>query len=313
MPGRLAAVGAALVGVFLSLVAPAQAAAPSYVALGDSYSSGTGTRTYIDDGTTCQRSVYAYPSLLASARGYALNFRACSGATISDVTRLQLSALSRRTAYVTISAGGNDAGFTNVLSTCAQPRWAADCHGAINSSREYIQSTLPGALRRLYRAIRSRAPSATVVAVGYPRLFDGIDCNALTWFSSAEMRRLNATTDLLNSTTHSVASAAGLSFANPTRRFVGHAVCDRPEWINGLASPLSESYHPKISGHRRGYLPTVSRRVTGSTATVSATVLQAARASSARLARQQRQYAHLDRSIEPETFDASPVRLEKTG
>ncbi len=35
----------------------------SYVALGDSYSSGTGTRTYISDGTSCQRSVYAYPSL----------------------------------------------------------------------------------------------------------------------------------------------------------------------------------------------------------------------------------------------------------
>ncbi len=57
-----------------------------YVALGDSYSSGVGTRTYIDDGTSCQRSVYAFPSLIASAKGYALNFRACSGAKVSDVT-----------------------------------------------------------------------------------------------------------------------------------------------------------------------------------------------------------------------------------
>jgi hypothetical protein len=57
----------------------------------------------------------------------------------------------------------------------------------------------------------------------------------------------------------------------------------------------------------------VSRRVTGSTATVSATVLQAARSWSDRLARQQRQYAHVDRSIEPETFDPSPVLLKKTG
>ncbi|NUO91243.1 MAG: SGNH/GDSL hydrolase family protein, partial [Dermatophilaceae bacterium] len=39
----------------------AVAAGGSYVALGDSYSSGTGTRTYISDGTSCQRSVYAYP------------------------------------------------------------------------------------------------------------------------------------------------------------------------------------------------------------------------------------------------------------
>ena len=60
----------------------------------DSYSSGTGTRTYIADGTSCLRSVYAYPSLIASAKGYALNFRACSGAKVADVTNTQLSALT---------------------------------------------------------------------------------------------------------------------------------------------------------------------------------------------------------------------------
>ena len=77
----------------LAPASPASAAAPSYVALGDSYSSGTGTRSYISDGTSCQRSTYAYPSLIAAARGYALNFRACSGAKIADVTNTQLSAL----------------------------------------------------------------------------------------------------------------------------------------------------------------------------------------------------------------------------
>ena len=74
---------------------PAHAAATSYVALGDSYSSGVGTRSYISDGTSCQRSVYAYPALIAAAQGYALNFRACSGATVADVTSTQLGALAR--------------------------------------------------------------------------------------------------------------------------------------------------------------------------------------------------------------------------
>ena len=55
---------AALAAVLTVLVAPppAQAAAPTYVALGDSYASGTGTRSYIADGTSCQRSTYAYPA-----------------------------------------------------------------------------------------------------------------------------------------------------------------------------------------------------------------------------------------------------------
>ena len=88
---RLAVLGTALAGLLTPLLLqPAQAAAPSYVALGDSYASGTGTRSYLADGTGCQRSTAAYPSLIAAARGYALNFRACSGATVADVTNTQL-------------------------------------------------------------------------------------------------------------------------------------------------------------------------------------------------------------------------------
>src|SRR6476646_4799730 len=70
---RFAVLGAALAGLVAPLlVQSAQAAAPAYVALGDSYASGTGTRSYIADGTSCQRSTSAYPSLIAAARGYAL-------------------------------------------------------------------------------------------------------------------------------------------------------------------------------------------------------------------------------------------------
>jgi len=60
---RLAVLGTALVGLLGPLLLqPAQAAAPAYVALGDSYASGTGTRSYINDGTTCQRSTQATPA-----------------------------------------------------------------------------------------------------------------------------------------------------------------------------------------------------------------------------------------------------------
>src|SRR6478735_7526170 len=211
MARRRALVTAAFAAVTALVIsaAPAGAAAPSYVALGDSYSSGTGTRSYIADGTSCLRSVYAYPSLIASAKGYALNLRACSGAKIADVTGTQLSALTASTSYVTISVGGNDAGFADVLTTCAQPAWLSNCNGAVDGAQAYIRNTLPAALTSLYA-----------------RIFNGEDCNLLTWFSPTEESRLNATADLINSTTAARASAAGFAFANPTSRFVGHAVCD---------------------------------------------------------------------------------------
>jgi lysophospholipase L1-like esterase len=247
-----------LLAVLLGSAPPAQSAVPAYVALGDSYSSGVGTRSYISDGSSCQRSTYAYPSLVAQQKGYALTFKACSGARIPDVTSNQLGALSTATRYVTLSVGGNDAGFSSVLTECAQPWWSSNCGRAIDNAQAYIKNTLPGALSTLYASIRAKAPTARVVIVGYPRLFNGEDCNAGTFFSPAEESRLNQTADLLNSKLAAAASARGFSFANPTSRFVGHAVCDDPEWLNGLSNPISESYHPNRSGQSSGYAPLVA-------------------------------------------------------
>ena len=249
---------AALALVLPLLVSPAHAAGPSYVALGDSYSSGVGTRSYISDGTACQRSTYAYPYLISVKRGFTLSFQACSGAKISDVSSKQLGSLSSATAYVTLSVGGNDAGFSSVITECAQPGWMSDCNGAIDQAQAYINNTLPRALSTLYASIRSKAPNAKVVVVGYPRIFNGEDCNAGTWFSPTEESRLNQTADLLDSKISAAASAKGFGFANPTSRFVGHAVCDDVEWINGLSNPTSESYHPNRTGQSSGYTPLVN-------------------------------------------------------
>src|SRR3546814_6353803 len=97
---------------------------------------------------------------IASARGYTLSFKACSGATVSTVTSGQLSALNTGTRYVTISVGGNDAGFVSVLTTCAAPGWMTNCDGAINNAQSYINNTLPGRLSTLYSSIRAKAPNA---------------------------------------------------------------------------------------------------------------------------------------------------------
>ena len=291
---------AALTLVFAA--SPAQAVGSSYVALGDSYSSGVGTRAYLNDGTSCQRSVYAYPSLIAAARGYSLTLRACSGATVADVTTGQLSALAGSTAYVTLSVGGNDAGFASVLTECAKPGWLSNCNGAIDRAQATINGVLPARLTTLYASIRAKAPNAKVVIVGYPRVFNGQDCNALTWFSPSEETRLNATADLLNSRLATAAGSAGFTFANPTSAFVGHAVCASTEWINGLSSPITDSYHPNRAGHASGYTPVVSTRLTGAALRVTATVQQAAAASADRLVSQARPYAAQDAGVTPKEF-----------
>ena len=293
---------ALLVAPLAAPSAPAQAAASSYVALGDSYSSGVGARSYLADGTACQRSVHAHPNLIAVQRGYAFNFRACSGATVPDVTNLQLDALSAATSYVSVSVGGNDAGFASVLTTCALPWWAGNCTAAVDRAQRYITGTLPDALSTLYARIRSKAPNARVVVVGYPRVFNGRDCNAGTFFTAAEMKRLNETADLLNNRTAAQAAARGFGFANPTGRFLGHAVCDDPEWLNGLSFPITESYHPNRAGQASGYQPVVGPLLTGTTTPVTTQVMRTAERTAPRLAKQQRRYAARDAAIEPQVF-----------
>ena len=239
----------------------AASAADRYVALGDSYSSGTGTRTYTN--AACQRSNSAYPALLAAARpNTALTFVACSGAKTADVLANQISSVTAATKLVSISIGGNDAGFADVLTECALPAWASDCAGAVATAQAYIRNTLPAKLDAVYAQIRSRAPSAKVAVLGYPRIFNGEDCNAATFFSPADETALNGTADLMRTTIRARAQSFGFSFGDVVPGFVGHAVCDSPAWLNGFSNPIGESYHPNVTGHRSGYLP-VARAILG--------------------------------------------------
>ncbi len=226
----------------------AQAATPSYVALGDSYSSGVGTRTYIDDGTSCQRSIYAYPELAAQRLGAALTFDACGGAKTADVLNNQLGHLSASTSLVTISIGGNDAGFSSVIEQCALP-WPYNCTTDVNNAVSFIRNTLPGKLDSVYSAIRSRATNARVVVVGYPRLFNGQTCNAGARISTTEEGQLNDAADVLAGVVSARASAHGFSFVDPRSAFASHEICASTEWLNGLSNPIGESYHPNRNGH----------------------------------------------------------------
>jgi len=245
---RLAATAALIVTSAVLAAPQAQAAAPAYTALGDSYSSGVGTREYYADSGGCQRSPHAYPVIDAGRLGAVLTFAACSGARIGDVLSGQLGSLSASTAYVTVSAGGNDLGWSAVIVQCAKP-WPYTCWGDIDRAEAYIRTTLPGQLDQLYSQIRQRAPNARAVAVGYPKLFNGQECNAIARISPGEQARLNSAADLLATTIAAKAAANGFSFADARTAFTGHTVCGNPEWINGTSWPLNESYHPNRNGH----------------------------------------------------------------
>jgi len=238
-----------LVAVCVGVLVPAAVAAaqPQYVALGDSYSSGVGTRVFYKEEGSCSRSPEAYGPKVAAARAYTLSFQACSGAKTTDVNSKQLGTLSSSTSLVTITIGGNDAGFSEVIINCALVYFT--CQSSINNANSFIQNKLPGLLDTTYNNIRSRATTAHVVVLGYPHLFTstGTTCN-VNFLTSAHEKELNHTGDLLDGVISGRASAHGFTFVDSRTAFLPHEVCSSSEWLNGQSNPLSESYHPNVAG-----------------------------------------------------------------
>lgn len=251
-----------LLAVLLAAPAPAGAsAAERYVALGDSFSSGAATGDY-ELGPACERGRYGYPAVVAARRPrLELEFVACAGATTGDLLATQVSHLSKTTRWVTMTIGGNDIGLTRVLGTCSQPGPPRDCQSAIDDTRTTIREDLPAKLDAVYREVRTRAPAATVIVLGYPRLFTGASCEAAGSFAPASLSALNEIADLLRDTVRNRVRSAGrgFRFKDAIPPFAGHAICSTQPWLHGLISPINDSYHPNRIGQSRGYARLVLR------------------------------------------------------
>jgi lysophospholipase L1-like esterase len=228
--------------------------AVNYVALGDSYSSGVGAGSY--SGGSCDRSANAYPQLWANAHaGTALSFVACSGATTSDVISSQLSALSSATNLVSITIGGNDVGFENVMITCVLGS-TGDCVSAVDQAENEANTQLPGALDTLFADISADAPNARVVVLGYPEFYDLSKSSGCIGLSTTDRTDLNQGADVLDSQLQAAAGRYGFTYAAITPAFAGHEICDSNSWLYSVDwFDLGNSYHPTASGQADAYYP----------------------------------------------------------
>ncbi|WP_200209788.1 SGNH/GDSL hydrolase family protein [Micromonospora coerulea] len=235
----------------------AQAATVNYVALGDSYSSGVGAGPY--DLSTCLRSQKSYAPLWAAAHAVtSFRFPACGGAVTADVINSQVGSLSSTTTLVTVTIGGNDAGFADVITSCRFGS-TTTCTNAVNDAKSFATATLPGRLDATYAAIRNRAPNARLVVLGYPRLFETNYCG---WLAMSTYKRtiLNEAADLLASVTAGRAGAAGATFVDTRSSFAGHGVCAADPWIHDVSGVI-EAYHPDADGYRYGYLAALAAAI----------------------------------------------------
>jgi lysophospholipase L1-like esterase len=250
-----------LLGAVLALTGAGQAQADptiqslDYVALGDSYSSGVGAGSYDSASGNCKRSTRAFPKLWANANSpSSFAFTACSGARTGDVTASQLGPLNSSTDLVSLTVGGNDAGFADVMTTCVLQS-ESTCLNRIAQAKAYVDSTLPGKLDQVYSAISAKAPAARVVVLGYPRFYK-LGGNCLAGLSENERSAINGAADHLNTAIAKRAADHGYGFASVVGTFTGHEICSGSAWLHSVNwLNIGESYHPTAAGQSGGYLP----------------------------------------------------------
>ncbi|MFH5207120.1 SGNH/GDSL hydrolase family protein [Antrihabitans sp. NCIMB 15449] len=273
-------VGAAATGLLLAATALAIGAAPradaapnveTYVALGDSYAAGSVVLPQTDL-LTCARSAVNYPALVAQELG-AKTFRdvTCGSATTADFTNLQpgnvlgtaapqYDALSADTTLVTVTIGGNDIGLADAAYSCANPfpepvgRSCADgfTAGGRDEFADRIAAFTP-TYGRVIDEIRSRAPQAEVVLVGYPTGFRPGGCPDVqpVWRRDADY--IQRTLTALNAVMSEQASANGATYVDVATSSVGHDACAAPgvRWLEGIVPSSTTSLapiHPNAAG-----------------------------------------------------------------
>jgi lysophospholipase L1-like esterase len=256
-------------------------AAGAYIALGDSYSSGEGAGDYYADtlapkGDGCDRSLNAYPQLLARDLGYPLegfvskdaSFAACSGAKTSAIDGSfkgevpQIDHVHKDDSLITISIGGNDVGFAPVLKYCLKH---ADCSAherpIVIRDLEAVRRAIPPVLE----ALRNRAPAARIVVVGYPNFMPSSgDCHPagglLHWLlhmTSANVEFIHTGIAALNrDTEHIVQGRPNMAYVLPNESvWRHHTICGHSPWFVrvDLTHALSHSavfFHPTAEGQR---------------------------------------------------------------
>jgi lysophospholipase L1-like esterase len=295
----------AVVLTVTAVAAPSEASQPRgelpIVAIGDSYTSGEGVppfeaRSDRAGVNQCHRSSLAYPVRLGTSLGVPVESWACSGATTGDLSTTvirtdqapwddpildvrdgsPLSALDRirpNTSVVTLTVGGNDLGYSDIVSDCLLGFEPCTKHDA---QVQLDLVALEGSLHTLFSDIGTRLTSlAKVLVVGYPRVFPALpaaDCDFMPLLpvgvlTVAEQEWADATTADLNAVVRQEAERSNqpggpeFTYVDTWDVFAGNELC-RPDPESGVpatSSPLingvdllnpEHSFHPSASGHQ---------------------------------------------------------------
>ena len=264
---RLVLALACAVFALASQVAQASAAPLTYVALGDSYSAGSGVLP--PDPTAspeCLRSILNYPHDIAGQTGAQLTDVTCGAAETSDFLNSQypgvapqLDAVQASTQLITMTIGGND---SNVfidsivdcgsagVSTLGQGSPCKDKYGS--SFDDTINNTTYPSLVNELQAVRAKAPHAKVAILGYPWITPPTGgCFPTMPVASGDVPYVRNIQATLNNAVRRAAAATGATYVDFSKVSEGHDACQPigTRWIEPVVGTTQAVVvHPNALG-----------------------------------------------------------------
>ena len=264
--GRAFVLVLAISALFAALAA-AGAGAANYTALGDSYASGPLIPNQSLNPLGCLRSDHNYAHLTAAAKALNLTDVSCSGATTADMTEAQgvtpgpnppqFNALSASTNVVSLTIGGNDIGFSEIIESCitfnpfSTPCKSKYDAGGHDQLAERIAAAAPK-VGAVLQGIHARSPSARVFLVNYPDILpSGSGCWPTVPLAFGDVPYLHATEERLNSMLANEASLYGATIVDWYGASIGHDSCksSSTRWVEPvIPGELAYPVHPNKAG-----------------------------------------------------------------
>lgn len=247
--------------------------ARGFVALGDSYSAGIGTGLDDDELPSegdCRHGVHAYPELIhrdlnnATGQNTTFQWLSCTGAVTADILsgdgakahegQVDLLNASLPLDFATLSVGGNDMGFFDVMNACIfrfYSFYSGTCEAALEAADAAVKSSVfeqrLGVILHevLDKVSWEKRPRFSITVTGYARFFDAntTECDDMSlgvWYGGPKLSqdirsRMNELVDAANAKLRRTVDQVEGQFRGPRPRvifvdyddlFEGHRFCE---------------------------------------------------------------------------------------
>lgn len=239
------------------------------VALGSSFAAGPGIEPIIDK--SAMRSGRNYAHLLASKLDADLTDLTVSGATLKNVLNEvqetrgkrfepQLDGLPTETDIVTLTAGGNDLGYSFGMLCDSALAYSGPLQGLLRWRFPHPVTSLDGeALKERFVAvidrIREIAPKAKVYLIQYLSVFGDVSKPGSGIPLSAQQIQQYRDLDAVLVEAYNAAAQArpGVELVAMSKESRGHEVGGTEPWMEGFTLSMIfrgvMPYHPNLAGH----------------------------------------------------------------